>query len=55
MDKLLKEFKVKLEHEVIVKAVDEDDALEKYLSSIEDEPQQDFCSFVAEHIKAKEI
>jgi hypothetical protein len=51
----MKKFKVKLFHEVVINAVDEEQALEKYNETIENEPQQDYCSFVNDHLKIKEI
>ena len=48
-------YKVIVHHEEEIEAEDIDEAIDKFLTSIEEEPQQDFYTFVVDNTKVVEI
>jgi uncharacterized protein YggL (DUF469 family) len=52
-DKMAK-YKVIVHYEEEIEAEDIDEAIDKFLTSIEEEPQQDFYTFVVDNTKVVE-
>jgi uncharacterized protein YggL (DUF469 family) len=48
-------YKIVVHYEDIIEAEDIDEAIDKFLTSIEEEPQQDFYTFVVDNTKVVEI
>lgn len=51
----MKNYKITLNYETELKAIDENDAINKFMENTENEIQQTYMTFIFDNTKAKEI